>query len=398
MPKRLALHGGSPTRDTFLPYGQQWIDNDDVKAVSDVLKTDWITQGPTITAFEQLIANYCNAKYAVAFSSGTAALHGAAYAAGISYGNEVITTPLTFAADANCVLFQGGVVTFADVTTDTHNINPQTIKQRITSKTKAIIPVDYAGHPCDIDDINEIAQKHDLVVIEDAAHALGSEYKKEKVGNLVDMTVLSFHPVKTITTGEGGMVLTNNEEYAKKLRLFHTHGITKNPKQMIQNEGGWYYEMQDLGYNYRITDFQCALGISQFNKLDRFIARRREIVAQYNKAFSGVEELITPIEKEYVKAAYHLYTIQVKLQKLKTDRKTLFEALRAENIGVHVHYIPVHLHPYYQQRFGFKKGDYPVAEAYYHQCLTLPLFPKMSDADVNDVIDAVKKVVGYYRT
>ena len=397
IPEKLAIDGGFPTRREFLPYGHQWIENDDIKAVTDVLKTDWITQGPKVAEFEELITNYCNAKYAVAFSSGTAALHAATFAAGISNSNEVITTPITFAADGNCILFVGGTVKFADVKFDTHNIDPEKIQEIINSKTKAIIPVDYTGQPCDIDEINDIAKEHNLVVIQDAAHSIGSEYRGKKVGGLTDLTIFSFHPVKTITTGEGGMVLTNNADYYEKLKVFRTHGITKNPEKLRRNEGGWYYEMHYLGYNYRLTDFQCALGISQFKKLEKFIERRREISKIYNEAFTDMTEIVTPYEKRGVKSAYHLYMIQLNLEKLRVDRKRIFDALRAENIGVHVHYIPLHLQPYYQESFGYKKGDFPIAEDFYEKAITLPLFPKMSEKDVDDVICAVKKVVEYYR-
>jgi len=397
MNEKLAINGGKPVRKEFLPYARQWIDRDDIKAVSDVLKTDWITQGPKVAEFEKLLSKYCKAKYAVAFSSGTAALHGASFAVGISKGDEVITTPITFAADANCVLYQGGKVKFADIKKDTYNIDPNEIKKQITSKTKAIIPVDYTGQPCDLDEIKKIAKKHNLAVIEDGCHALGAEYKKKKVGGISDLTVFSFHPAKNITTGEGGMVLTNNEEYYDRLIQFRTHGITKDPKKLKKNEGGWYYEMQYLGYNYRLTDIQCALGISQFKKLEKFVKKRREIVEKYNKALSNVEEIITPFEKKDVKSSYHLYMIQLKLEKLKADREKIFDALRKENVGVHVHYIPVHLQPYYQEKFGYKKGNYPVAEDFYNRALTLPLYPKMSADDVNDVINAVKKVINYYR-
>ena len=397
MPEKLATNRSKPTRKKYLPYGRQWIDNADIKAVTDVLKTNWITQGPKVAEFEKLISKYCKTKYAVAFSSGTAALHGASFAVGIAKSDEVITTPITFAADANCVLYQGGKVRFADIKKDTYNIDPNKIKKQITSKTKAIIPVDYTGQPCDLDEINNIAKKHDLVVIEDGCHALGAEYKKKKIGGLSDLTVFSFHPVKHITTGEGGMVLTNNKECYERMIQFRTHGITKDPKKLKKTEGDWYYEMQYLGYNYRLTDMQCALGISQFKKLEKFIKMRRDIVTKYNKAFSDVKEIITPFEKKDVKSAYHLYMIKLKLEKLKVGRQKIFDALRAENIGVHVHYIPVHLQPYYQKNFGFKKRDYPIAEDFYERALTLPLYPKMSAGDVNDVINAVKKVINYYR-
>jgi len=393
MSEKLAICSGTPVRKEFLPYGHQWIDDEDIRAVTNILKSERLTQGPQVEEFEKNIAKYCNAKYAVAFSSGTAALHAATYAIGITKGDEVITTPITFAADGNCVLYRDGTVKFADIQKDTYNIDPLEIKKHVTPKTKAIIPVDFAGHPCDLDEICDIAADNNLVVIEDACHAIGSKYKGKKLGGLSELTVFSFHPVKTVTTGEGGMVLTNNEAYYKKLRLFRTHGITKDPKEMLKNDGEWYYEMHDLGYNYRITDMQCALGISQFKKIDKFIKRRREIVKQYNEAFSSIKEIITPYEKPDVFSAYHLYIVQL----LNIDRKKVFDALKAENIGVQVHYIPVHLQPYYQEKFGYKAGDFPIAEEFYKRALTLPMFPKMDDSDVNDVIHAVTKVLNYYR-
>jgi UDP-4-amino-4,6-dideoxy-N-acetyl-beta-L-altrosamine transaminase len=393
MPEKLAIDGGLPIRKQFLSYGHQWIDQDDINAVENVLKSDWLTQGSKVDEFEKKVANYCKAKYAVAFSSGTAALHACTYTIDISPGDKAITTPITFAADGNCVLFLGGIVQFADIKKDTYNIDPKEIKKNITSKTKALIPVDFAGQPCDLDEIKEIAQDNNLIVIEDAAHAIGSEYKGKRVGGISDLTVFSFHPVKTITTGEGGMVLTNNKEHYDKLKSFRTHGITKDPKEMLKNEGGWYYEMHNLGYNYRLTDMQCALGISQLGKIDKFIKRRREIVNQYNEAFHDIKEIITPYEKPDVKSVFHIYVIQLK----SLNRKKVFDALRAENIGVHVLYIPVHYQPYYQQKFGYKKGIYQNAEQYYERALTLPLFPLMTDNDVNDVIKAVKKVINFYK-
>jgi perosamine synthetase len=397
MNEKLAIKGGKPIRKKFLPYGHQNITDKDIKAVVEVLKSDFITQGPKIAEFEKIVAKYCNSKYAVAFSSGTAALHAATFASDIKPGDEAITTPITFVASSNCILYQGGKVKFADIKKDTYNIDPDKIKKQITSKTKAIIPVDYTGQPCDIDEINKIAEENSLIVIEDASHAIGAEYKDKKIGNLTDISVFSFHPVKHVTTGEGGMVLTNDRSIYEKLQQFRTHGITKNPKKMKKNEGDWYYEMQYLGYNYRITDFQCVLGISQFQQIDENIRKRREIAKKYNEAFQEIEEVITPFEKSDVKSAYHLYMIQLKLERINATRKQIFDALRAENIGVHVHYIPVHLHLYYMQQFGFKKGDFPIAEKYYEQCLTIPVFPQMTKEDVHDVIFAVKKVMNYYR-
>jgi perosamine synthetase len=397
MSGKLAVDGGVPVRKQLLPYGHQWIDDDDIKAVTAVLKTDWITQGPLVHEFEQVVSRYCHARYAVAFSSGTAALHGASFAAGISTGNEIITTPITFVADGNCALYQRGNVKLADIQPTTYNIDPKAIKRTITSKTKAIVPVDFAGQPCDLDEINEIAEDHEIPVLEDAAHALGAEYKGKKVGALADMTILSFHPVKAITTGEGGMVLTDNQEYYEKLEIFRTHGITKDATKLQRNDGPWYYEMQELGYNYRLTDLQCALGISQCTKLDQFIQRRREIAQRYTDAFKECPEIITPYEKKDVRAAYHIYVIQVALEKLRADRKTIFNALRGENIGVQVHYIPVHYHPYYQQNSKYRKGDFPAAEHYYERAITLPIFPKMTNQDIQDVIQGVTKIIAFYR-
>jgi len=391
--KQLAIKGGVPVRSQFLPYGHQWIDDEDITTVAEVLRTDWITQGPKIEEFEKKVAEYCGAKYAVAVSSGTAALHAACAVAGISDGSEVITTPITFAATANAIVCCGGKPVFADIREDTLNIDPDEIRRRISFRTKAILPVDFAGHPSDLDEIIAIAKERNLVVIEDATHALGAEYKGRRIGSLADMTVLSFHPVKHITTGEGGMLLTDNRDSYKKLKIFRHHGIVKDNLDI----GPWHYAIYEPGYNFRITDFQCALGLSQMNKLDRFIQRRREIAATYNRAFAEVEEIITPLEEDYVKAVYHIYVIQLRLEKLKVGRREIFEALTAENIGVNVHYIPVHLHPFYQREFGYKRGDYPRAERYYDRAITLPIFPKMSDEDVSDVIKAVRRVINYYR-
>jgi len=387
-----AIKGGKSARSSMLPYGHQWIDEEDIAAVVEVLRSDWITQGPKVDEFEREVAAYCNAKYAVAMSSGTAALHAACSVAGIATGDEAITTPITFAATANAVVYCGGRPVFADIREDTLNIDPREIQRRLTPMTKAILPVDFAGHPADLDEIMATARARKLVVIEDACHTLGAEYRGRKIGSLADMTIFSFHPVKHITTGEGGMVTTNSRKLYEQLKIFRQHGIVRATR-IAQP---WYYEIVHLGYNLRLTDFQCALGISQLKKLDRFIARRREIAAKYNEAFAEMKEIITPTEEEYVKAAYHIYVIQLRTEKLKAGRKEVFEALRAENIGVNVHYLPVHLHPFYQKEFGYKRGDYPRAEAYYERAITLPLFPGMSDEDVEDVAEAVRKVVRAY--
>ncbi|MGE7695959.1 UDP-4-amino-4,6-dideoxy-N-acetyl-beta-L-altrosamine transaminase [Lysinibacillus sp. NPDC094177] len=375
-------------RDTYLPYGQQWLDDEDIQAVVDVLKGSYLTTGPTIAKFEESVAEYVGAKYAIAFSNGTAALHGACFAAGVGEGDEVITTPITFAASANCVRYVGGTVVFADIKEDTYNINPTEIEKNITPQTKAIIPVHFTGQPVQLDEIHAIAKKHNLIVIEDAAHALGAKYKGQKIGALSDMTMFSFHPVKHVTTGEGGVITTNNEFYYKKLLQFRSHGITRDTKSIIKNDGPWYYDMQFLGYNYRMTDIQAALGISQMEKLDSFVARRCEIAQMYDEAFKDNELLITPQQLPESYSSWHLYVIQLNPEKLNATRKEIFDALVAQNIGVNVHYIPVHTLSYYQE-LGYKEGSMPKAEALYKVMITLPLFPKMTDSDVYDVVVAV---------
>jgi len=385
-----------PVRQSYLPYGRQWIDDDDIEAVVEVLKGDYLTTGPYISKFEQAVAQYVGAKYAVAFSNGTAALHGACFAAGIGEGDEVITTPMTFAASANCVLYQGGMPVFVDIDEKTYNIDPNKIEEKITDKTKAIIPVDFTGQPVDLDRILEIAKKYNLVVIEDAAHALGATYKGRKIGSISDMTMFSFHPVKHITSGEGGIITTNNKEYYEKLLQFRSHGITRNKEKLNEYHGPWYYEMQFLGYNYRMTDIQAALGTSQLKKIDQFVELRRKYVSIYNSAFKDMDEIITPFQHENGESSWHLYIIRLNLDKLTSSRREIFEALQQQNIGINVHYIPVHLQPYYQQ-LGYKKGICPNAEKLYDEIITLPLFPAMSDKDVRDVIKAVKQTIDYYK-
>ncbi|WP_078430394.1 UDP-4-amino-4,6-dideoxy-N-acetyl-beta-L-altrosamine transaminase [Alkalihalobacterium alkalinitrilicum] len=394
--EQLAIHGGKSVRDSYLPYGRQWIDDKDIQAVVNVLKSDYLTTGPIITRFEKEIADYVGAKYAVAFSNGTAALHGACFAAGIKKNDEVITTPMTFAASVNCILYQGGKPVFADVDPKTYNISPNNIKQLITKKTKAIIPVDFTGQPATLDEIISIANKHKLIVIEDAAHSLGAFYKGKKIGSISDMTMFSFHPVKHITTGEGGIITTNNKDYFEKLMQFRTHGITRNNDKLFQYHGPWYYEMQFLGFNYRMTDIQAALGISQLKKLIQFIEYRKRIIEKYNMGFKDLEQITIPYQKKDHESSWHLYIIRLNLDQLTVGRKEVFEALIKENIGVNVHYIPVHLQPYYQ-RLGYKKGICPNAEKLYEEIITLPLFPAMSEKDVEDVINGVKKVIEFYR-
>ncbi|WP_430790875.1 UDP-4-amino-4,6-dideoxy-N-acetyl-beta-L-altrosamine transaminase [Virgibacillus flavescens] len=376
----------------FIPYGRQAIDEDDIQAVVDVLRSDYLTTGPAVSKFEEKVASYVGSNYAVAFSNGTAALHGAVFAAGVQEGDEVITTPMTFAASANCVLYQGGTPVFADIDQRTYNIDPNEIFKKITSKTKAIIPVDFTGQPADLDAIMKLAKEHNLIVIEDAAHAIGATYKEFKVGSIADMTMFSFHPVKHITTGEGGIITTNDKDLYEKLRQFRSHGITRDSALLHENHGPWYYEMQFLGYNYRMTDIQAALGSSQVEKLNSFVERRRQIVDQYTKAFGSLEEIITPFQDEDGNSSWHLYIVQLRTELLSINRKQFFEALQQANIGVNVHYIPVHLQPYYQE-LGYKKGDFLNAENLYEKIITLPLFPVMTDDDVQYVIDTIENLV-----
>lgn len=373
----------------MIPYGKQTIDQDDIQAVVDVLKSDFLTTGPKIAEFEQTVADYVGAKYAVAISNGTAALHAACFEAGIGPGDEVITTPLTFAASANCVLYCGGTPVFADVDPKTYNIDPEDIRRKITDRTKAIIAVHLAGQPCDMDAIHSIAHEYGLIVIEDGAHALGSVYKGKKVGSLSDMTTFSFHPVKPITTGEGGMIVTDNEEFYKKMALFRSHGITRDDSMMTRNDGPWFYQQFDLGYNYRITDIQCALGCSQMKKLDRFLARRKEIVARYNEAFADCDNIITPYQLSDTESGWHLYIVQVK----NCDRRQVFEAMREKGIGVNVHYIPVYMHPYYQEH-GYENVHCANAEEIYSHIISLPLYPGLTSEQQDYVIDTLKSLCG----
>ena len=373
----------------MIPYGKQTIEQDDIQAVVDVLKSDFLTTGPKIAEFEQTVADYVGAKYAVAISNGTSALHAACFAAGIGPGDEVITTPLTFAASANCVLYCGGTPVFADVDPKTYNIDPEDIQRKITDRTKAIIAVHLAGQPCDMDAIHSIAREHGLIVIEDGAHALGSVYKGKKVGSMSDMTTFSFHPVKPITTGEGGMIVTDNEDFHKKMILFRSHGITRDDSMMTRNDGPWFYQQFDLGYNYRITDIQCALGCSQMKKLDRFLARRKEIVARYNEAFAECDNIITPYQLSDTESGWHLYIVQVK----NCDRRQVFEAMREKGIGVNVHYIPVYMHPYYQEH-GYENVHCVNAEEIYSHIISLPLYPGLTSEQQDYVIDTLKSLCG----
>lgn len=392
-----AYAGGKPVRETKLYYGHQYLDERDVQAVVDVLHSDYLTCGPKITELEQRLCDLTGAKYAVVCSNDTAALHIACMAAGVSAGDEVITTPITFLASANCALYCGAKPVFADIDEETYNIDPKEIEKALTPRTKAVVAVDYTGQVVDLDTIMETCHKQNVVVIEDAAHSIGTLYKGRPVGSVADMTTFSFHPVKTMTAGEGGAILTDNEEYYRKLLLYRSHGMTRDPAQMTkESEGGWYYQMIDLGYNYRMTDMQAALLLSQLDKLPMFRKRRKEIVARYNEAFSQIPELTVQQELESSDTTRHLYILRIKPEKLSIDRRGFFDAMAAENIMCNVHYIPIYLQPFYQQ-MGYPKGLCPKAEKLYNEMMSLPLYYAMTDQDVEDVITAVQKIVGYYR-
>jgi len=379
-----------------IPYGRQSIDENDVAAVCSVLRSDWLTTGPKVAEFEEALAQFVSAKYAVAVSSGTAALHTAMYAIGIGPGDEVILPPMTFVATANSVVFQGGTPVFADVDPDTLLVDPNEVEAKITPRTKAIVAVDYAGQPCDYDALRDIADRYGLFLVADACHALGAEYKGEKVGTLADLTVFSFHPVKHITTGEGGMVVTDNPEFVQKMRRFRNHGITTDHRERTEQRT-WHYEMVALGYNYRITDVQCALGISQLQKFPRFLEHRQEIAKRYDEVFSGILE-ITPLSvRQDVFHTYHLYIIKVDFDALKIDRDRLFRNLREKGIALNVHYIPVHLHPFYMKKYRARPGLCPMAERSYERIISLPLFPAMTDDDVERVISALIEVTHIVR-
>jgi len=392
----IALKGGKPTRNEFIPYGKHYIDENDIQAVNEVLKSPYLTTGPKAQEFEKKLCELTGAKYAVAISNGTSALHAACYAAGITKGDEVITTPITFAASVNCVLYCGGTPVFADIDPDTWNIDPNRIEEKITAKTKAVIAVDFTGQAVQIDAIKKICNEYNLILIEDAAHSIGTKYNGVSVGAHADFTTFSFHPVKTITCGEGGAILTNNEEYYNKMLLFRSHGITRNEKELTHTSYNGYNEQIELGYNYRMTDFQAALGTSQLRKLNQFSNRRKEIVKKYNEAFSQIPEITIQKEIRESDTTRHLYIIRLKSDKIKVHRDEIYKALNAENIGLQVHYIPVYFHPYYQE-LGYKKGLCPKAEALYEEIITIPLYYSLSDEDVESVIEAVNKVINYYR-
>ena len=380
----------------MINYGKQWIDQDDIDSVVSVLKSDFLTQGPAVKQFEDEICKQTGAKFCVAVANGTAALHLAVMALDIENGKEGITSPITFVASSNAMIYSNLKPVFADIDAEDYTIDPEGIKKRITKNTELIIPVHFAGQPAQMKEIKAIAVQNNCFVIEDASHAIGSVYEDgTPVGNCKysDLTIFSFHPVKTITSAEGGAITTNNEELYDKLCLLRTHGITKQPEKLGQNPGPWYYEMQQLGYNYRLSDLHAALGLSQLKKLSLFKQRRREIINTYNQAFNNIDWITVPYERENLDSCFHLYVVQIDFTRIDKTRKAVMSLLRNIGIGTQVHYIPVHLQPYYKINFDFKEGDYPIAEKYYDQCISLPLYAKMSDDNVKYVINNFKKVI-----
>lgn len=395
--EKLAIFGGTPVLERKIGYGHQYIDEADIQAVVDVLKSDYLTCGPKIEEAEEKLCRVTGAKHAVLIANGTAALHAACFAAGIGEGDEVITTPITFAASANCALYCGARPVFADINAETYNIDPEEIEKHITAKTKAVVAVDFTGQAVEIRRIRDICEKHHLVFIEDAAHSLGTKYEGQPVGSIADMTEFSFHPVKTCTAGEGGAITTNDDELYKRLILFRTHGITRNPAWMDkETEGGWYYQQIALGYNYRMTDMQAALLSSQLDKLGMFAARRKELVRRYNEAFGRMPEITVQKEIPESDTVRHLYILQFNLEMLTCGRREIYDALQAEGVGVNVHYIPTYTFPYYQQ-LGYRTGNCPKAERLYERMVSIPLYYGLTDGTQDKVIEAVRKVINYYR-
>lgn len=395
--EQLAVYGGRPVRQSPIFYGRQCIEQDDVEEVAKTLLSDFITCGPRATQLEQMLCEITGAKYAVVVSNGTAALHLAALAAGFTEGDEVIVSSITFAASANCVRYCGAMPVFADINPRTYNLDPASVRKLITPRTKAVVAVDFTGQAVELDELRAICREHDLLLIEDAAHAIGTKYKGQPVGSISDMTCFSFHPVKTITSGEGGAVTTNDEQFYRRLLRLRTHGITRNQEEMVHpTDAKWYNEQVELGYNYRLTDFQAALLISQLRKLSRFSARRREIVERYNEAFRDMPEIIVQEEIAESDTTRHLYILRLNLELLTCDRRQFFDALYAENVCPQVHYMPVYYHSYYE-KLGYKRGICPNAEKFYEEVMSIPLYYSLTDEEVEDVIRAVKKVTGYYR-
>lgn len=393
---RLAIEGGTPVRSSLLSYSGQWIVDEEIAAVAEALRSPWLTGGARVEEFERALAAYVGAPQAVVVTSGTAALHAAVYAAGVRPGDEVVTTPMTFVATANCVIFQGATPVFADVDPVTLNLDPAAATAAISPRTRAILAVHYAGHPADLDALRSVARARGVSLIEDACHALGGRYHGRPVGADSEFATFSFHPVKLITTGEGGAVVCRDGESAATMRAFRNHGIRSTGRQR-EAKGVWQYEMVDLGYNYRLPDFQCVLGLRQLERAGSFLARRREIARRYREALGSCDVLDLPDEAAGCESAWHLFVVRLRLERLRADRDQIFAALRAEGIGVNVLYMPVHLHPFYADRFGYRPGQFPIAEAAFRRLLALPLFPRMTDHDAEEVVAAVHKVASRYR-
>jgi UDP-4-amino-4,6-dideoxy-N-acetyl-beta-L-altrosamine transaminase len=376
----------------FLSYGKQWIDDDDIRNVQATLTSDFLTQGPQIAEFEQALGKYTGARYCVAVANGTAALHLAVAALELAPDSEGITSTISFVASSNAMIYNNIKPVFADIDQRTYLLDHSDLEKRITPRTKLFLPVHFAGQPVEMKNLKILSEKYKCAVIEDAAHAIGSRYPDgSMVGNCrySDLTIFSFHPVKTITTGEGGAITTNDPGLYQKLLLLRNHGITREPRQLTNHPGPWYYEMQVLGFNYRLTDLQAALGLSQLRKLDRFIQRRREIVQRYNAAFKSAPWLTTPYEQKEVFSAFHLYVLRIDFNNINKNRLQVMEILKKKNIGTQVHYIPIHTQPYYQRRYRYHWGEFPNAENYYQQALSIPLYPKLTDEQVQYVIDSI---------
>ncbi len=388
---------GDPIRNTFLQPFKHSIGEEEINEVVNTLKSDWITTGPKTFKFEEMFSESVNSKYAIAVNSCTAALHLSLAACGIEDRDEVITTPLTFAATSEVIIHQNAKPIFVDIEKETFNIDPAKIEEKITKKTKAIIPVHYGGHACAMDEIITIANDYDLMVIEDAAHAIGTKYKDKNIGNIGDMTCFSFYATKNLTTAEGGMITTNDEELAEKARILSLHGISKDAWNRYSSEGSWYYEILFPGFKYNMSDLQASIGIHQLDKLDHMQKRREEIANIYNNSFKDIPQIFIPTVKSYTTHAWHLYPLLINTDLLKINRNEFIEALKAENIGTSVHFIPLHLHPYYKERYGFKRGDFPNAEDIFDHEISLPLYPRMTDEDVFDVVYAVRQLINHYK-
>ncbi|MEK7663932.1 MAG: DegT/DnrJ/EryC1/StrS family aminotransferase [Patescibacteria group bacterium] len=392
-----AIAGGKKVRKSQLSPFPYSFGKEEVSEVVDTLKSGWITTGPKTHKFEQILRKYVGCKYTVALNSCTAGLHLSLIAAGIGFGDEVITTPFTFAATSNVILHVGAKPVFVDIQKDTYNIDPSLIERAITKKTKAIMPVHYGGHPCDMDEILKIAKKHNLVVIEDAAHAIGAKYKGRNIGTISDYTTFSFYATKNITTAEGGMVCLKDNNAEEKIRVMSLHGMNRDAWKRYSKKGYWYYEIKYPGFKYNMTDIQASMGMHQIKKLEGFIRKREKIAQFYNKNFKHVKEITIPTPRKYIKHARHLYSILIDIDKLKVDRNQFFIALDAENIGASVHFIPVHLHPYYKEKFGFRRGNFPNAEYIFDRIISLPMHPDLGKKDAEDVVRAVIKIIAYYR-